>query len=150
MGVISFVCLNPKGLWGQPAWDLAAGEEVEMGVHAPCSFIRERRVSCHGSLVAYVSVLEQDFEPCGRPRRWRIDDAQTVQRHSFRKFYRLLSKGRNDSESVNGIWQALGRSDGWQAHPEARGNGFLLTGIGCSNCKAGEGEMDIPRIRESG
>ena len=79
LGVISFVCLHPKVLRGRPAWDLAAGEEVEIGMHAPyLSILDGPHRTCHGSLVAYVSILEPYFKPC-RPRWWRIDNAQTMQ-----------------------------------------------------------------------
>ena len=58
LSVISFVCLHPKALRGRPAWDLVTGEEVELGICAPCLSILDRpRGTCHGSLVAYISVL---------------------------------------------------------------------------------------------
>ena len=50
-----------------------------MGVSAPLFFILGPRVICSGSLVTYVSVLEPHFKPCGRLRRWRIDEVHTAQ-----------------------------------------------------------------------
>ena len=52
--------------------------EVEMGVRAPFFLILRRREICHGSLVVYGSILECHFKPYGRPKRWRIDDVQTL------------------------------------------------------------------------
>ena len=54
--VISFICLYPKVLRGRPAWELATGEEVEVGVRAPFFSIPGPGEICNGSVVAYVAV----------------------------------------------------------------------------------------------